>query len=215
MSIIHPTFDNIGLGGIERKNSEGGPTSLQRPKGPSRAWLLFGGFTVFLSWLEYVRTWTCNEERVAAIDVQASNATKRTVLAIVFNAIYQGLCHTMAETAEQISISKHVPCDKAKPSDEVAMHRICGWALKSVMDQYKHKVDCTAQQLSSVCMLKLPNDDKHLLPLPAQYLDRGGLTFLRQELWPWMLATEKKMIVHLNQASYRQFGSKLFEVQYF
>ena len=44
---------------------------------------------LFLSWLEYVRTWTCNEERVAAVDVQASNATKRTVLAIVFNAIYQ------------------------------------------------------------------------------------------------------------------------------
>ena len=146
---------------------------------------------LFLSWLEYVRTWTCNEERVAAVDVQASNATKRTVLAIVFNAIYQGLCHTMAETAEQISISKHVPCDKAKPSDEVAMHRICGWALKSVMDQYKHKVDCTAQQLSFVSMLKLPNEDKHLLPLPAQFLDRGGLTFLRQELWPWMLATKK------------------------
>ena len=80
-----------------------------------------------------------------------------------------------------------------------------------MMDQYKHKVDCSAQ-LSFVSMLKLPNEDKHLLPLPAQYLDRGGLTFLRQELWPWMLATEKKMIVHLNQASYRQFGSKLFEV---
>ena len=166
---------------------------------------------LFLSWLEYVRTWTCNEERIAAVDVQASNATKRTVVAIVFNAIYQGLCNTMAETAEQISISKHVPCDKAKPSDEVAMHRICGWALKSVMDQYKRKVDCSAQ-LSFVSMLKLPNEDKHLLPLPAQYLDRGGLTFLRQELRPWMLATEKKMIVHLNQASYRQFGSKLFEV---
>ena len=27
-----------------KKNSEEGPTSLQRPKGPSRAWPLFGGF---------------------------------------------------------------------------------------------------------------------------------------------------------------------------
>lgn len=166
---------------------------------------------LFLNWLDYVRTWTCNEERIATVDAEVSNATKRTVLATVFNAIYQGLCLQMAEAAEQISNSKHVAYGEAKPSDEVAMHRICGWALKSVSDQYKHKVDYSTQ-LSLISMLKLPKEEKHLLPLPVQYLDRGGLTFLRQELWPWMLAVEKKMVRHLNQASYRQFGSKLFEV---
>ncbi len=33
---------------IWEKNSEIRPTSLQRPKGPSRAWPLFGGFTVYV-----------------------------------------------------------------------------------------------------------------------------------------------------------------------
>ncbi len=34
------------------KNSEIRPISLQRPKGPSRAWPLFGGFTLFLLVIE-------------------------------------------------------------------------------------------------------------------------------------------------------------------
>ena len=49
---IYPTigvsYDRMGLG--EKYGSEIRPTSLQRSKGPSRAWPLFGGFTVVTVW---------------------------------------------------------------------------------------------------------------------------------------------------------------------
>ena len=38
----------------------------------------------------------------------------------------------MAETAEELSASTQ--CADSLPSDDVAMHRMCGWALKSMKD---------------------------------------------------------------------------------
>ena len=61
-----------------------------------------------------------------------SKATKQTLLAIILNAVYLGLNHQMAETAEEISASTQ--CANSLPSDDVAMHRMCGWALKSMKD---------------------------------------------------------------------------------
>ena len=109
------------------------------------------------------------------------------------------------------------PCHLHKPSDNVAMHRLCGWALFSVIDHLKTQVKKSnkpsyVEQLTFANILKLASNDKHLLPPPVQYLDRGGMTFLRGELWPWMHKVEQKMAQHLNQASYSQYGSRLFQV---
>ena len=48
------------------------------------------------------------------------------------NTVYLGLNHHMAETAEEISASTQ--CANSLPSDDVVMHRMCGWALKSMKD---------------------------------------------------------------------------------
>ena len=157
-------------------------------------------------------------------NVHNSGVDKRiqqSMLAIILNAVYLGMNQQMTATVESISVALHdstATDESFKPSDEVAMHRICGWALKSASDhlrtqalQYKHVI-AYSKQLELVNDLKLPTVDKHLLPKPVQYLDRGGLTFLKPILWPWMMAIEERMIEHLNEKCYRVYGSKVFEV---
>ena len=84
---------------------------------------------LLLRWLDVVRSWTCDENITEETRVDTpsfSKATKQTLLAIILNAIYLGLNHQMAETAEEISASTQ--CADSLPSDDVAMHRMRGWA---------------------------------------------------------------------------------------
>ncbi len=60
---------------------------------------------------------------------------------------------------KNLIIHNHQPPIEEKPSDDVAMHRICG--MQSL--------------LTHSYIMKLPNADKHLLPNPVNYLDRGGV----------------------------------------
>ncbi len=150
-------------------------------------------------------------------DIAVSESTQRTVIAMTLHAIFRGLNQQMAKSAEEISSSNTAATSCLQPSDDVAMHRLCGWALFSVINHLKtqvkksNKPSCV-EQLSFANSLKLASNDKHSLPSPIQYLDRGGMTFLRKELWPWMQKVEQKMAQHLNGNSYRQYGSRLFEV---
>ena len=78
-------------------------------------------------------------------------------------------------------------------SDNVALHRICGWALKSVTDiltqqskqDVKDKVSLN-EKLELIGALKLPSDEKCNLSDALQYLDRGSMTFMKLDLLPWM-----------------------------
>ena len=105
------------------------------------------------------------------------------------------------------------------PSDDVALHRICGWALKSVTDsltqQSKQKSanqESLDENLKLIHALKLPSDEKCNLPDAVQYLDRGGLTFMKLDLLPWMCTIKDRMVALLNAKSYRRYGAKIFEV---
>lgn len=78
---------------------------------------------------------------------------------MILNAIYLGLNHQMAATVETIPVSHNESTETEesfKPSDDVALHRICGWALKSTLDQEDRHILKTTS-------LKLTNTDKHLL----------------------------------------------------
>ena len=48
--------------------------------------------------------------------------------------------------------------------------------------------------------------------LATKCLDRGGLTFFRHSLWPWMKSVETKLCGTLNQRMYRLHGSNIFKV---
>ncbi len=114
----------------------------------------------------------------------------------------------MASTVETISNDHYELNDShsefdVKPSDSTAVHRICGWALKSTIDRLKglqseaeekvkkdeihvKRLDEITKQLNFSNALKLYSSDKHLLPKAVQYLDRGGLTFFKPIFWSWM-----------------------------
>ena len=102
---------------------------------------------LFLRWLDVMRSFTCKEaqtEQTQTLLIQildgctVSDVTKQTLLAIILNAIHLGLCKQMAETVEEISLAIHesanLESSSSKPLDDVALHRICGWALKSAAD---------------------------------------------------------------------------------
>lgn len=95
-----------------------------------------------------MRSLTCKEsqtEETQTLLIQildgcrVSDVTEQTLLAIILNAIHLGLCKQMAETVEEISLAIHegtssLNSSSSKPSDDIAVHRICGWALKSAAD---------------------------------------------------------------------------------
>ena len=128
----------------------------------------------------------------------------------------------MAETVEEISSAIHeranLESSSSQPSDDIALHRICGWALKSAVDHLHTQIWICASlehgkvssQLELSRFLKLPDSDKCLLPKSVQYLDRGGLAFFKSPSWPWMAAKEIKIAELLSQKSYRVHGDKIF-----
>ena len=94
---------------------------------------------------------------------------------------------------------------------------ISGWALKSCIDNCKkeskkRKAPCAQEQLQLLLALKLGNDEKSTLPVGVQYLDRGGMTFCKPNLLPWLRKVEASVKVYLNQDGYARYGENIFEV---
>ena len=100
----------------------------------------------------------------------AIQETKRTVLAILLSAVYLGLCKQMATAIEKISTTTQQikSTETAKPSDEVAVQRLCGWALKSATDLLKSESP-QSQELQLLISLSLDKHDKLQLPPALQY----------------------------------------------
>ena len=191
---------------------------------------------LFLRWLDVMRSFTCEEKQTdvtrtmiqQVCGIPGFNETQGSTVAIVLNAVHWGISQQMASSLEKISSSHNEDAQptEEKPSDDIAMHRICGWALKSASDHLKARIKDAEQkkpanpqllnsikkQFEFATSLKLPNSDKHLLPKPVNYLDRGGLTFLKPSLWSWMNSVELKIVENLNQKCYRMYGDKLFHV---
>ncbi len=177
-----------------------------------------------------MRCFTCKEKKttitqhlIEQLCGTGTNETQRSMVAILLNAVHWRIIQQRTTSLEKISSSHHENIDE-KPSDDIAMHRICGWALFSASDHLKRVKDedqkkpanpqrlSITKQFDFATSLKLSNEDKQLLPNPVKYLDRGGLTFLKRSLWPWMNSLERKMVQYLNERCYRAYGDKLFHV---
>ena len=92
-----------------------------------------------------------------------------------------------------------------KPSDHTALYRISGWAIKSAIDYRLKKRDKREEledELQLLKALRRPQWSMVTLPRGAQYLDRGGLTFMKAEFLPWMCEVEESIKKILNQKGY-------------
>ncbi len=182
---------------------------------------------LYLNWLDYERSLVCKTKKtegmvVVGLDHDASEDTKRTVITLIMNTVFQYVSQQMANEIEKLSTPAPSASQEVSPSDETALHRICGWALKSVTDnlmkQSKEQSgagDKLSDYLKLLEALKLPKQHNKHLPQAVQYLDRGGLTFMKFSLMPWMLAIEERMVQYLNPTVYQRYGQKLYEVKYF
>ena len=102
-----------------------------------------------MKWLDIMRTLTCDDFKTDETrkllqgiheNCDVSKATKQSLTAIILNAIYLELRHVQTTETES-----------ALPSDDVSLHRICGWALKSTIDHFtklsKQSLEKAAKEL--------------------------------------------------------------------
>ncbi len=102
---------------------------------------------LFIKWLDYERSVVCVEADSLFPDSCASADAKRTVLTLILSTTYEGILKQI--TIELKIISQPIPNQETVlPSDDTALHRICGWALKSVMDNLSKQ--CKAQPTEQV-----------------------------------------------------------------
>ena len=185
---------------------------------------------LYIAWLDYICSFTCPQKQtlasIANLAILKGNAdvsfnTQRTVTAALLHAVQDGLQIQIARKIEHLSkegdSSITVPVEL--PADDIALYRLSGWALKSCIDNCKkesekRKAPCAhaQEQLQLLQALKLANDEKTTLPVGVQYLDRGGMTFCKPNLLPWLQKVEASVKVYLNQDGYARYGEHIFEV---
>ena len=187
---------------------------------------------LYLAWLQYIRTFTCETERTSESTAKWSRVLskhdgelptdniQRTVISCILHAVQAGVQQEMAEKIEKIDCVESVPQEyEEKLSDDTALLRISGWALKSVIQLKKNAIHAAKKnsaedelELQLLTALKRSPESKSSLPAGARYLDRGGLTFVHSSLLPWAQALEASIKQHMNQAGYKKYGKQIFKV---
>ena len=186
---------------------------------------------LYLEWIQFIRTFTCASEQTANTKAEwasvlavhagsVSEATQRTVIASILHAVQEGIQMQMAANIEELQTDQLQTGNLAESlSDDTALYRISGWALmsaiqlrKKAIQKEKHRGEKNDQELQLLSALKRTQASKCSLPIGAQYLDRGGLTFVHQSLLPWVRALEASMKLFMNQTGYQKYGKNIFKV---
>ena len=143
--------------------------------------------------------------------------TRKVMLCEILHALQYTLQKEIAAELEASADTQE--CATVSGSDDVALLRLGGWAiLSSIKYRQKHigqnlgNVVKYGEELELLNALRLPNEDKTELPDALNYLDRGGLTFPKVELLPYLQAVEACMLEILNDKNYKRYGQRLFEV---
>ena len=140
-----------------------------------------------------------------------SDSVQSTVLASILHAVQEEIQLQMANHIE--SLTEGPALTTEKPSDHTALYRISGWALKSAIDyRTKYKTVKSEDELQLLKALKRSQVSKITIPAGAQYLDRGGLTFMKPEFLPWICEIEESIKNFLNQRGYQKYGKHIFRV---
>ena len=181
---------------------------------------------LYLTWLKYITSFTCRSKQslvtlctlsllLGGYGSAIQPETQRTVIASILHGVQEGMQCQMAAKIEEVESE---PSMSELPGDDTALYRISGWALKSAIDltrkafKQENAREEVQHQLHLLNSLKRPNASKGTLPSGAQYLDRGGLTFMQPSLLPWLHAVEDSMKMYLNQDGYKKYGKDIFSV---
>ena len=97
---------------------------------------------LFLEWIQCIRTYTCTTEQTAHTKAEwdavisrhgsVAEETQRTLIASVLHGVQEAIQNQMATSIEKIvtNTSEH---EAESLSDDTALYRISGWALKSAI----------------------------------------------------------------------------------
>ena len=147
---------------------------------------------------------------IATLSTTVSHDAQATVLASVLHAIQEEIQSQMGNQIESLT---QPTVFTEKPSDETSLYRISGWAIKSAIDYRLTKKDKKSEdELQLLNTLKRSQASKITLPAGAQYLDRGGLTYIKPEFLEWISEVEESIRKHLNQKGYQKYGKNIFRV---
>ena len=186
---------------------------------------------LYLAWLDHIRSYTCTSALTGQgtsgdwsamlskyLPETLTMAAQRTILASILHAIQDGIQLQISS----LIVEKEENTEQASEqlSDDTALYRVSGWAVKSAIDHKKNDLkhgrgkkevnDCDLKLLAA---LKRPKDKKIELPIGAQLIDRGGLTYIHSELLPWVHAVEASMKQFLSESGYRKYGRNIFKVR--
>ena len=181
---------------------------------------------LYLGWLDLIRSYTCEKHRtsetrrewalVCAKHSPVSDSTERTVISSILHSVQDGM---QSQMSSHIATFQDAKIDTVqKVSDDTACYRISGWAVKSAIDRrqndiiYGRKKEQAKKEIELLRELRRPQELKQELPVGAQFLDRGGLTFVQPSLLPWIRAVEGSIKQYLNEKSYRKYGKNIFKV---
>lgn len=176
---------------------------------------------LFLAWLDVIRNFTCKSkqtegakkewELLATHTPGVSESTQSTLLACILHAVQEGIQIQMANHIDDITENSML--DMEKVSDHTALYRISGWAVKSAITFLLRKnKGRQTEEVQLLKALKRSKAEKLTLPTGAQFLDRGGLTFVKSELLPWLCKIEEAIKKTLNQEGYKKYGRNIFRV---
>ena len=177
--------------------------------------------SLYLDWLNVIRSFTCPSQQTMETKLEWSLVSgtyggglaedgQVTVIASILHAVQDSIHAQMATLIEGLGKTD-------VQSDDTALYRVSGWALKSTIDHRKKDLkqgrgnpESIKMELAILNKLKCSKDTKASLPIGTRTLDRGGLTFLNPALIVWARAVEISIKEHLK---YQKYGQKIFKVR--
>jgi len=176
---------------------------------------------LYLAWLDTIRSYTCKSQQtenskrdwapvLGRHDTTVSDSAQTTVLASILHAVQREVNSQMATHIQSLTKEQSTAFTE-KPSDETSLYRISGWAIKSAID-YRLKKKGKEEELQLLKALRRSKASKITLPIGAQFLDRGGLTFIKPEFLQWICEVENSIKKNLNQNGYQKYGKNIFRV---
>ena len=185
----------------------------------------------FRAWKEYMVTHTCDnpspeniaiwEKLVASYPYAIPEDDKRIILCDVLHTLQSQLTAHIAKDLEKIDQGNEHEEPEAIPSDDTALYRIGGWAIlsarkfrESYIKKSKESSEEMQEDIQLLKDLQIAHDSKKAMELPSGLaeLDRGRLTFPKEELLLYLRETEVRILEFLNETNYKRYGHKLFQV---
>lgn len=184
---------------------------------------------LYLKWLDEIRSYTCKEYQrtetmdkwapVLAICSHIPESIQRTVIASIMHAVQDAMQLQISSNIENVDQELEDHHNIEKPSDDTSCYRISGWAVKSAIDHRQKdlvygrgKKEHVNRDIDLLKALRRSKVSKLQLPIGAQFLDRGGLTFVHSSLLSWVHAVEISMKQFLSETGYKKYGKHIFKV---